>query len=477
MWKKFCLQFKKYFSEEIEFEDQKLKLSVKNYQLTSGILAFLMLIFQITLMIQETKNISNLIYILIIPEASAIISIIFVNSLYKYLNFFSMINSIIYSILIVEFLKEKQTKTNYNFEFQIGQIVIIVSVIFNYYSDWIYSCFSIIAIETFICFSLNETIGINIFVILLLILYLLNFHWFKNVFKKISIKKNHDNEKSISLKALDKIFPDLIAIINYQKKRKLSKVSSLKEKIKLNFFKIDFINEFGKEKFKILGENDLKNLLLSIKTLNGNFWKDIFEIDNISSLSETNIEKITIIGKLGENYFRGYFNQLSKESLLIRIENYQNDNNNKLKEFNTNKDKILFSITDNLLNPLNGINYIFDKLRNCNEKEELIKLINLGKANCEILMNLINDILDYSLVKNNNMKIIIKEFNVCKLVSEVISLMELLIPMKNTVLKFNHCFNNNFFNIFSDERRLKQVLINVIGNALKFTNKGLFFFF
>ncbi len=53
------------------------------------------------------------------------------------------------------------------------------------------------------------------------------------------------------------------------------------------------------------------------------------------------------------------------------------------------------SVSHELRTPLNGINYMIEKIRNNTNIDEINKYLDWAKANSDLLMNYINDILDY----------------------------------------------------------------------------------
>lgn len=96
-----------------------------------------------------------------------------------------------------------------------------------------------------------------------------------------------------------------------------------------------------------------------------------------------------------------------------------------------------------------------------------------GKINLSAshLLNLINDVLDFSKIEAGKLKLNEESFDCRKLVEEIISMMSIRAQEKNLNLKLQ--YPSDLPNIiYSDSMRLRQILMNLISNAIKFTIEG-----
>lgn len=140
-----------------------------------------------------------------------------------------------------------------------------------------------------------------------------------------------------------------------------------------------------------------------------------------------------------------------------------------------NKSKSIFlsSMSHELRTPLNAIiGYSEILLEEAIENEDnstasdLTKIRNSGSH----LLSLINNILDLSKIEAGKMELDIQEFNISHMVEDVIFTTKPLIEKNNNQLDMK--FTTDFQVMHADYTKTKQALINLIGNAAKFTSNG-----
>ncbi|HPC37705.1 MAG TPA: ATP-binding protein [Exilispira sp.] len=102
--------------------------------------------------------------------------------------------------------------------------------------------------------------------------------------------------------------------------------------------------------------------------------------------------------------------------------------------------------------------------------EEQKKQLMMVKKSSQHLLDLINDVLDISKIEAGELKLYYEKFELLPLMEEIIN--SLIGLIQNKGLEFEFLFDNNINIINSDRKRLKQVIINLISNAIKFTDKG-----
>jgi len=101
---------------------------------------------------------------------------------------------------------------------------------------------------------------------------------------------------------------------------------------------------------------------------------------------------------------------------------------------------------------------------------EQLKQLGMAKGSAQHLLELINDVLDISKIEAGQLVVLLKTFDFGKMIHKVISSIQPMADKKNINLISE--IGTNVKEAFSDERRAEQVLINIINNAIKFTDTG-----
>jgi len=100
--------------------------------------------------------------------------------------------------------------------------------------------------------------------------------------------------------------------------------------------------------------------------------------------------------------------------------------------------------------------------------DEQKKQLGMSYGSAKHLLSLINDLLDISKIESGELKPDIEEFNIAELGIEIRDSLKIMAEEKGLEL----IFNIPDINITSDKRRVEQILLNLVNNALKFTEKG-----
>ncbi len=141
-------------------------------------------------------------------------------------------------------------------------------------------------------------------------------------------------------------------------------------------------------------------------------------------------------------------------------------------EASRSKSEFLANMSHEIRTPMTAILGFSDVLLGNVEKQENIDAIQTVKRNGEYLLELINDILDLSKIESEKLVVESMKTSVVSVVSDVASLMRVRATVQGLDLVIN--FETPIpETIDTDPTRLRQILINLVGNAIKFTEHGL----
>ncbi|MBU1099189.1 MAG: DUF4154 domain-containing protein [Bacteroidetes bacterium] len=102
--------------------------------------------------------------------------------------------------------------------------------------------------------------------------------------------------------------------------------------------------------------------------------------------------------------------------------------------------------------------------------DEQLKQLGMAKGSAKHLLDLINDVLDISKIEAGQLVVSPRPFNFANMLKKVIESIQPLADKKNLKLKWN--ISENVKEITSDERRVEQIVINLLNNSIKFTDRG-----
>ncbi|MFC2137575.1 two-component regulator propeller domain-containing protein [Bacteroidota bacterium] len=160
---------------------------------------------------------------------------------------------------------------------------------------------------------------------------------------------------------------------------------------------------------------------------------------------------------------------------LIRIRTDElNEAKEKAEEADRLKMAFLSNMSHEIRTPMNAIigfsSLLKDDAVSDEDKYEFIKQINI---NGESLLVLIDDILDLSKIEANQLQLRNESFNLNSFIDEIYKNWSSLHEKKDKLeIKIKNDLANKDINIYSDKHKIRQILLNLLDNAFKFTEKG-----
>lgn len=309
----------------------------------------------------------------------------------------------------------------------------------------------------------------------------------KNIEAVVELIRNKQNEIIIQNEHIENTSQQLIEEEDKIKKGE-KKLKTLNDSIKIKNAYLDKQAQEIKKQWDNLAEqeNMLKAKQEQIETLNKKIQDKNKEIDtqlNVISRQKSTMFLlfiiITLVIMLGVSILINLIKNSQKRKKLAEQKKLIEENlqavkelNEKLKMSDQYKSIFLASMSHELRTPLNSIiGYTGIILMGMTGElnDEQVKQLNKVKNNARHLLSLINDILDISKIEANRVDLDLSEFSVKDLIDEVV---ETLFPKaKEKQLNMTGKAPDNMM-VLSDNRRLKQVVLNLATNAVNYTHTG-----
>lgn len=219
----------------------------------------------------------------------------------------------------------------------------------------------------------------------------------------------------------------------------------------------DFIHNEGMEHFLESGENRLLSTRIEVKALHRD--------------GHTFPAELTIAAhKIANSYnFIGFIRDISERKAneeLLRLAKEQAETANQAKS------EFLASMSHEIRTPMNVVVGISNILSRDNVPPEKRKeMLNSLKLSSQALLTLIDDVLDLAKIESQKIELEYLPFRMDNLVNEIIEINQVKAKEKNIALDVEISSLENI-NFVGDPLRIRQILMNLISNAIKFTNEG-----
>ena len=241
-----------------------------------------------------------------------------------------------------------------------------------------------------------------------------------------------------------------------------------------------FTEVTGYEEAEVIGQNPrilssdqhppeyYKNLWASL--IEHGQWKG--EIYNKRKNGEVYPEYINISavkdGKHKITHYIAHFMDISEQKeneRKLRKAQHQAEISNKAKS------NFLASMSHEIRTPMNAVLGILELLQHTKLTNQQIQLVQTGCDSGELLLSIINDILDFTKMEIDKLKLESNAFDLHQLIAGCNELLQTMAHEKHITLQSQLSEDLPRF-VMGDATRLRQILINLINNAIKFTSEG-----
>ena len=212
--------------------------------------------------------------------------------------------------------------------------------------------------------------------------------------------------------------------------------------------------------------------------LHSNPTARFFLLGTVSGLIGTIITAITVMGLISYSNiaFKAIDIGMLIDAILLSLAladriRFTQKERIKAEEETKAKSTFLSNMSHEIRTPMNAIMGMSNLALQTNLDKKQRNFIEVIDKSAKTLLDIINDILDFSKIEAGKLTINKIDFNLVRVINEVINLLEFKAHEKDIKLKVKYEpeFNSN---LYGDSLRIHQILTNLISNAIKFTDKG-----
>lgn len=255
-------------------------------------------------------------------------------------------------------------------------------------------------------------------------------------------------------KKLNKLFNK----VNSQKERLNTLVSNIQESIvvinskgEISLYNESFLKHLENE---IASKSLIENVITNSTLLK--IYKECRDGKSNITKEFSHLDKYYICGA---NYLE------AKEEIVLIIYDIS-----EIKKFELIKKDFVTNVSHELRTPLTAIKGFVETIDDEDDPNEIKHYTDIILRHTNRLINIVNDLLTLSELEGNNYKLEKTNFELKSLVNNLFKIFEVKLKSKNLELIID--IDNNLENIYADPFRIEQVFVNLIENAIKYTDEG-----
>lgn len=158
---------------------------------------------------------------------------------------------------------------------------------------------------------------------------------------------------------------------------------------------------------------------------------------------------------------------LEQENIIAAIE----EKNKRLVDINKAKTLFISNMSHEIRTPINAVLGLDEMILRTSQDEKILSYARDIKNAGKMLLSIINDILDYSKIESGKMQIVPTEYNVAEMISNISAM--IMVKAKEKELPVHvHVSKSIPSVLLGDELRIRQIIVNLLTNAVKYTEHG-----